>query len=1530
MSDKLSNLKNIKINSFNGGMNKDIDPQLLKESQYSHAINAKINSHEGNFIIIQNEPSTIECYSFEKEFLSAYRMKEDLLVVFLGEGVDSEIGIFDKSNCTYISKITTPCLNFNKKYPPKSIYQEIGNCDDVIYFVDNFNPNRYLNFNDIPYITVSDSTDDCATLQNTEEIDCDRLLLKKPLSIPCLSIERSKSGGKLTNSQNQVAIAYAESGVRVTDIYSITQGVSLFSHSNEGGGVDVEISNIDKDYNQYFIYLLQTTSNNVSSNIGSTGGVTTVYEYGPFNITQKNVHIENTNDIPTIPLSLVPLQSVVYDKSKDIVSIDNRALWIGATTKPRFNYQPLANQITSKWVAYTVEEDYYRNGGIEKSNMRDEVYPYGIQWLNTQGQWSDAYHIPGRSSKSTDRSIVSNLDSYELQNDNCIDEDRREKWQVYDTSTGSINVNSLDKCTQTIVGTGELSFWESKDLYPNNVEVYGELACQPIRHHKMPDICRVPYQLKSGNKVLLGMQFENIPHPVDCDGNKLTDIVGYRIVRGDRTNHKSIQAKGLLFNAAEYELPNTGEKAYYPNYPFNDLSPDEFISKKLLLKEKGITKKDTWEAASTFRNDVYTFHSPSTEGFNQRFTFGTDIFIEGEYSGKCSTVFTDTYKHPNNVIITNYSLILSIAFGIFTGIKQAKEDDDGLIDKITDIAGLLGGVATGNPIAILLNAISLIEDKIGNLVQIPYYALVNTELALDTIQKFARPKNFVLQANSLANYNTLTCSTVNNRRRRIDNIEYLYPGDSRFSGTLVNNKFRESSVIFSLTQGLSNPTIVDTTRKTCSQANICTDVDKQYDSTASSFYASIRRKLDSQYGQVDQIEYLDTGYCEHNITFSDKYSTDVVFGGDTFLTEYTLKRKMQYFTDSAFDVIDNYEFDYSLYPNLPYPRYWMNTFKYDPTELLKFDFDGKLNLPSVRHNLDCDEFIDIGDGDGNFELEDIKELLSSIYTKNGDEHMYLSNNGVLSFVVESEFNLDLRDWDDREGRRHYDKKQNTNLSHIFRQDFKDIDNDQLYNQAYSQQLTQNFIKAQDRDFTCSDESCFTTLPNRVFYSLQYQEGSQVDNWRSYLANNYYDFPKEAGNLITTKSLDGNNIVFLFDKSAPWMITAQDTLQTDGGRKVTIGDGGLFSPPPRPILTTDTNYGAISHNALTHTQYGLFYPSANQGRIYVLQGTKLEEININGMKWWLRENMPFHITESFAEVDTNLQEGIGYKSVFDNKDELYYITKLDYRPLNEEITFNADNCKFYLENEEVSLNNPLYFEDCSWTLSYSPQMKAFISFHDWHPDHTIQTEDTPLTVKNNTVYKHNETCEHYCYFYEKQYPFTVEYVVNNGQSTSTLSSVEYSLECYKYFNNCRDKHHLLDYNFNRAFIHNSEQVSGDLHLNLAAKNDITKVCSYPRVYDNYIDIQFSKVEQKYRFNQFWDITRNRAEFNSNYVPLLETQCNGYMYKPNDEYINYDKPLYERKKFRHNWNKIYLSRVDNDKEMSKMIFKYINSKQILSTR
>jgi hypothetical protein len=387
--------------------------------------------------------------------------------------------------------------------------------------------------------------------------------------------------------------------------------------------------------------------------------------------------------------------------------------------------------------------------------------------------------------------------------------------------------------------------------------------------------------------------------------------------------------------------------------------------------------------------------------------------------------------------------------------------------------------------------------------------------------------------------------------------------------------------------------------------------------------------------------------------------------------------------------------------------------------------------------------------------------------------------------------------------------------------------------------------------------------------------------------------------------------------------------------VTIGDGGLFGTPMQAASNAEYAYEYAScQNAgsVLNTPMGLFWVSQDQGKVFHFnQG--LQEISNAGLKWWFAKYLPSYILKAYPnfELFDNPVIGVGVQLTYDSVSNILYLCKKDYKVKDEYkdiLTYHSGN-KFKIgKSRTVYLGDPLYFEDASFTVSYDVKTSVWISFHDWHPDLVLPGKNHFMTAKDKEIYKHNQRCDLYCNFYGKDYPFEVEYVASTGQEVAVLKSVEYQLECYKYDKSCQDRNHILDFNFDRAVIHNSEQTSGNLRLVLKPKNDPIALIEYPIVKSSNIDILYSKEENKYRFNQFWDITRNRGEFVDNYQPIWETAANGYVRDLNDKYVNYQKSVLQHKKIRHYLNRILLKRMVSDDV--KMLFRLSNQKLTKSFR
>ena len=244
------------------------------------------------------------------------------------------------------------------------------------------------------------------------------------------------------------------------------------------------------------------------------------------------------------------------------------------------------------------------------------------------------------------------------------------------------------------------------------------------------------------------------------------------------------------------------------------------------------------------------------------------------------------------------------------------------------------------------------------------------------------------------------------------------------------------------------------------------------------------------------------------------------------------------------------------------------------------------------------------------------------------------------------------------------------------------------------------------------------------------------------------------------------------------------------------------------------------------------------------------------------------------------------------------------------TTTTGNC-----DDVYLLGNPTY-------INPNPQICNFYKY-----------ESTPANYKVGSFWRHNVRCDSFANFYGTDYPWEVELVSNTGQMVNTVRSMEYQLETYVYKGDmgfaCNDdRWEDLNFNFDQSVIYNNEQVSGLLQLTPTPYNNPVLELSYPIINLNSMNILCSKVEQKYRFNQFYDITNDRGEFTNVEQSIWDTQPNGYIKVLNTINLNYNKPPLQHKKFRHYYTNVILRRVRS--ENRKMLLRLNNTKLLLSMR
>ena len=1528
-------LQNLNTNSLNNptvkGLNTDLSSHLQTKEIWTYGRNSVLTSHSGNVYALQNEQSNFKCVDLPYTYIGSIPLVKDRFAIFTTDNTNSEIGIFDSTNCTYSTVINDPCLNFSTSYLISGKSKYNYDCSESIYWADSGrNSRRYLNLNKVPYVNIGT---ECSPIYTTQ-LDCNKILIDPLFSVPYIYPQLINEGN-LKNGSYQFAIAYAIKNERFTDIYSFTNQISIFSHNNLlPKGISLDIHGLDNTFDQYELFVAYTIDN----------GITTYKSLGFYTTAQSKITIASVEraEYTSITTTDIFVKKQMYDKADWCEGNDQYLLWAGLTAPIEIGYQPQAMNILSNYVIVEAPSDYYKNN-FNLGYYGDESYAFAIQWLRANGSYTNAYHIPGTiygSGTTTNygSGITANsADIYELSGV-CSADGIPPGWYVQNGAArlGQMKIGISGSCDLTITASGSMAYMESTDLYPNNTDMFGNSVCTPIRHHRFPNEAveprfnpiNNPLSGTTGNIRIKTIQFTNIEHPKDSNGNYLKDIVGYRIVRSDRSGNRTVIVRGYSTNMRyykEYTDPYTqaisSSTIYYPNYPYNSLQNDPYLGSNGFYSYSDLHRGfKTIQPLTSYSQSIFTFYSPHTLISN--IALGSEVIFESDDYGVVTGQFTTVYQHPQWKLWSDSGLNSAIDVGIAKVVLDVLEN----MTSTTPLGATIGIAGIG------LDIVGAASDGIKYADE--YMTFVN-----NTVEW----QQYVLQYNSSCLFNnTINRTSATGRRRGI--IDYSYLGDGLnvipgLATTFVNNFKKPQGVRININANINTPSVSDTTLISGNTHDLNVDITN---TTASLYYTTIKRRIPNQYGPLDSFKYINTDYEVKisSLTSSTNpvfYSTSPIFGGDCFINKFSVNQQQLFWKNFPLNTPNGTIWDYREYRNLAFPQFWINAQPYNVIDKINDWFKTLTSALNPFNALlsSSGSHPTSTDAESRFNMDQYTGSSSTDIIRT-PSYMYDSYNGVVYQYVESDYNLEFRDYHSNTSNIY---QINPDTSYIFKSNNYFLPEEFVYDISYSKQNLEVYAIQQALDFNIATATnCSPYWVNSVIYSLIASEDIHIDHWLYYLPGNIYNFPiNDFGYFTSMHGIDNQQIIFFFDKAGPYVSIGRDELQLDNsGTKVTIGDAGLFERPPRPITFTDYKLGSSSSRfSFKPTAYGNYFVSQQSGKVFEQQGLKAKPISDKGNKYWFSQFLPSQLLLQYPDFQDkdNQVAGVGIISTYDPTYETFIMTKKDYKALDPNITYNPTTNQFLLNQQPVSLKDPNYFEDASFTISYKADLGVYVSWHDYQPIGYLQSALHFMSIiplgKQSSIYKHNELYNSYCNFYSKDYPFAVQLPVNNQTNVETIKSIEFFAETYVYKNQW-DYFHVLDTTFDQALLVNSEQISGWLHLNPIVRNQVSQQFLYPYYNSGttQYEIKLDKVEQKYRFNQFWDITKDRGEYSGAQNLLITTKSNGYDFYINANSVDYNKPQTQRKKFRHKTSKVHLQK--NVSGNNKIILHFTDTKQTNSPR
>lgn len=828
-------------------------------------------------------------------------------------------------------------------------------------------------------------------------------------------------------------------------------------------------------------------------------------------------------------------------------------------------------------------------------------------------------------------------------------------------------------------------------------------SCKNIRHYKFPDNKVSPFMYDNPQSPFsdtvvfpLGVTIDetliNSFLDIAVANGLITQeyrdkITSYEVFRGDIAQDRSIVASGLLYDMRKYKETDQAENdilrdRLYSSYPFNDLGND--------ILNYDSKDRDTFipHPHDGLGNTNFTFHSPETDYY--RPTAPSELSIQGYMFGQSRGFFNEVEDHSKWVILSPQAKNLATTLAILevateTAVLAAQALSNGNAQTIVFFTGTGGGAAVTIPYspiaAATILAVRVIEGALANVGRYRYEWL-------KVFRDLGQPQNFSSYYVAEGFYNYFQpLQSEDNQLRGINIASYIKTGQPHITNQvtgeriLINNINRENSLFISLGENylLSYPddyknydnNTVDSQSSSltiASQNNACVSGRSQeIRRNIASPYAAIKNFLPNQYGTLNSIKWLSTGY--RGYLNNPQTSCTGIFGGDTFIARHTLKRKMPMFLTTAFGLANLTPFNYKFYSNIgKFTRF------YADYEVLTDYRQGSALFPDIDYELR----FDCSTRSGNYYKKPSK--------------FYLWYYGIPSFLTETRINTNFRTNEETPNKNFYpnigdivDWTQEKNVS------IKEP-NYFFYNDIYSKTITTVATRTLKDTFNQEASDCRNDFPNGIIWSLQdNSENNESDPWLTFKPLNFFEFPTSYGKLRDLRTIEREQILARFEQTTA-LFDAIDTIVDDGQTPQTRNLLTSFARRPVTFSETTLGYGGTQSSQSVSCEFGHFHVDAKRGQVmWIPSGGKgMEEISSfiggkpSGMSTWFKEQLPFKILKYFPDVGVdNPWNGVGITMGWDSRFKRVLITKKDYIPIKECITYTEGVGFTYTEDCENS-------------------------------------------------------------------------------------------------------------------------------------------------------------------------------------------------------------------------------------------------------
>lgn len=420
---------------------------------------------------------------------------------------------------------------------------------------------------------------------------------------------------------------------------------------------------------------------------------------------------------------------------------------------------------------------------------------------------------------------------------------------------------------------------------------------------------------------------------------------------------------------------------------------------------------------------------------------------------------------------------------------------------------------------------------------------------------------------------------------------------------------------------------------------------------------------------------------------------------------------------------------------------------------------------------------------------------------------------------------------------------------------------------------------------CSDSN--ELFPTRVWWSETSFQEEKIDNYRVFLPNNYRDIEGEHGEITDLYRL--GNSLFIHTKEALWQLPQNLQERVTSEIVSFIGTGEFFNIPPRKVLDDNLGSAGSQHKwATIKTNRGVFFISEIEKKPY-LHGEGIKEISAGNSNWFennMKPNISKQIFDKFGFEFLHVNnpansQGVGYLAGYDRRFNRIMLTKKDYSILPEKLAvlelsnqiplggnqfvYVISNGNFYQGLNLIRLDNQEYFENKSWTMSYSFYTETWVSWHSFLPNFYINGKNSfySFITTSESIWKHNIE-NHYQTYYGVFYPHINEVVEVAGIEDSIIEDITLHTDAVVWDETLGGYADQRYTTFNKMMVYNSHQCSGEYVVVPKNGQPNPSQWLFQQIKNKPGEIIASKEGRSWNINKFRDMVVNYKK------PLFSTK------------------------------------------------------------